>query len=393
LNRLCIVTPFPPEEDGLAVYSERFVKALLKTKKVSVTIISRRYANKTSKCNAQARLRLIRIWEPKSFINQFAVWRAILHLHPDVVDIHYGPYAEFGGLIGEPLVILACLLRLSRLKVFLTIHSLWLPHKASERAFEITQNTLISLLAGFYYWSFMLLFLRLFNRILLVVIFSNSHITDTARQFFHLSTSKIKEMVHGTSRPLYSLRKKISCKSRLGLQDKNVFLIFGFIRRDKGIDLAIRSMAKLHGSDVLIVAGRPITDDDEKYLSYLKTLTQELKLNDRVRFDTRFIPEADLANYLFASDFLLLPYTRRVGPSGPFAIAASYGLPVIGVYDREFLSIQSSFVWLLEKADSEQLSHAMENIIVNKEVMIRHAISYASKYCFENISEEYLTLF
>ncbi len=389
---MCIITPFPPEQDGLAIYAKRFVDAFLLKANTSVAVFCQSSAQEIEESNRKGNLKVLPIWRPRSLIGQLKVWRAIMNLHPDVVDVQYGPFGKYGGLIGEPLFALILLLRLSRLRVILTMHSIWLPREAADRAFERTQRRFLSTIAGLYYWMFMLLFLRLPSRILLVVTFEHSPITKNTKTLFHLPSQKLKEIVHGTLPPLYNTTQKLSSKRRLHLLGKNVFLTFGFVRRDKGIELALRSMDQLRGCNVLIVAGKPLTKDDRRYLAYLKTLAAELRLHNHIRFDTRFIPESDLEDYLNAADVLLLPYTRRVGPSGPLATAASFGLPVITVYDGKWLVSSGSFVYLLRKADHRELLQAMKAIAVDERVMMRNAINYASKYRFENQAEQYARL-
>jgi glycosyltransferase involved in cell wall biosynthesis len=391
--RLCIITPFPPKEDGLAVYAEKLVNVLTNKFYIPIYVICEYYDKGNVELDrVTTNLKIYRIWRPKSLLNQFKVWRKIIRLNPNIIDIHYGPTGRYGGLIGEPLAILVTLLRLSRLKVVLTLHSIWLRREAKERALERSRSRFISYIAGVYYWIFMFLFLRLFNLILLVVNFENSPITEIVLRHFRLSPRKIKEIVHGTPSLSYNQEVKLFFKSRLGLLDKNVFLLFGFIRKDKGIDLAIKSVAAMGQNNILLIVGRPITDEDERYLEYLKTLTVQLNLETRVRFDIRFVPEGDLVKYLHAADVLLLPYRRRVGPSGPIALAASFGLPVIAVNDGKFLTNHNYFVWLIDKADEIKLFEAMKQVITNKEVMTNRAIDYALKYNFENIAKEYLSM-
>jgi len=392
LTKLCIITPFPPEQDGLAMYSKRFVDAFLLKANTSVVVLCQSSAEDTNESVRKSNLKVLRIWKPQSLFNQLRIWRAITSLHPDIVDVQYGPFGRFGGLIGEPLFMLFMLLRLSRLRAVLTMHSIWLPGEAASRAFERTRRKSLSVIAGLYYWMFMLLFLKLPSRILIVVAFEHSPITRDMKAVFHLPSQKLKEIVHGTLPPMHDITKKLSSKSRLHLLDRRVFLTFGFIRSDKGIELALRSLDELRGRNVLIVAGMPLTKDDIRYLSYLKALTLELRLNDHIRFDTRFVPESDLEDYLNAADVLLLPYTRRVGPSGPLATAASFGLPVISVYDGKWLVRGNSFVYLLRKADDRELLQAMREIEVKERVMTKNAIDYASRYRFENIVEEYMFL-
>ena len=113
----------------------------------------------------------------------------------------------------------------------------------------------------------------------------------------------------------------------LGLsQDSRYLLFFGFIRKYKGLDLAIRAMAEpelLKRNLKLIVAGE-FYEDENPYLD----LISELKLNDRIILRTDFIPDEEVSKYFSAADLLVLPY-RSSTQSGVTQIAAHFNKPVV----------------------------------------------------------------
>ena len=118
-------------------------------------------------------------------------------------------------------------------------------------------------------------------------------------------------------------------RQSLGLGDEAVVvLVFGSIRKYKGIDLILEAFALARHENEslhLIVAGRPATQsmgDD------LRTQIERLDLTAHVTFHARFIDNAEVAPYLEAADILALPY-RNISHSGVLHLAYSFATPVV----------------------------------------------------------------
>jgi D-inositol-3-phosphate glycosyltransferase len=86
----------------------------------------------------------------------------------------------------------------------------------------------------------------------------------------------------------------------------------------------MRAWAELESDAVLLVAGELWwqTPDD------LQRMAKELGIADRVKFDFRFIPDAEIAMYFAAADVVLAPY-RVEAQSGVALTAFHFGRPVI----------------------------------------------------------------
>jgi glycosyltransferase involved in cell wall biosynthesis len=103
-------------------------------------------------------------------------------------------------------------------------------------------------------------------------------------------------------------------RRRLGISG-NVALFFGHIRPFKGLDIALDAWRTLKTNVTLVVAGEP----------WWKS---EYPAQANVRFDLRFIPDAEIANYFAAADVVLAPY-RSEAQSGVALTAFHFGRPVI----------------------------------------------------------------
>ena len=197
--RICLITPFPPREDGVAEYSKCLVESLQESS-VLISVITQKenVRTVTDEVIINKKTKILRSWNPKSIINQFKVYKTIIKIHSDIVHLQYGPYSEYGGFLGEPLLLLFLLLRFSRIKSVVTLHSIWFPTEAESRAYERTRSHFLSKLVAIYYSSFIRIFLRFFDLILVCVNFPSSQISVKIVRQLGLLPSKVKQIVHGS---------------------------------------------------------------------------------------------------------------------------------------------------------------------------------------------------
>jgi glycosyltransferase involved in cell wall biosynthesis len=105
----------------------------------------------------------------------------------------------------------------------------------------------------------------------------------------------------------------------------NLALFFGHVRPFKGLDIALRAWSQLQTPATLLVAGEAWWQSEHEY----RELARTLGLDDRaVRFDFRFIPDAEIATWFAAADVVIAPY-RSEAQSGVALTAFHFGRPVI----------------------------------------------------------------
>lgn len=397
--KIFMITFLPPKEDGVAEYSKCLVESLSTEKLflyvISQTILDQEYENSITNMK---HVRILRIWKPNSVLNQFHVLKEVTRTRPDIVHLQYGPYSEYGGMLGEPLLLLLTFLKLLRFRCVVTLHSIWFRKEAQARAYERIRNGFLSNLASIYYLFFMKILLGLFSLVVVCVNFKGSSIVQRIVETFGISPLKVREMVHGSNETI-AVKQEEKTKRRFGWGGR-LLLCFGFIRKDKGYEYAIRALSHLRKNRKrikMIIAGTPVTPEGWDYLATLKALVNKLQLNKEVVFDTRYIPEEDMINYLLSSDVLLLPYDRHVGPSGPLAIAASFGLPIIMTSDEKFAPPNlGTFVKKVPPRNLVALACAIKDVLENEKNrnrMARDAVAYASKYSYHEIAKQHLKLY
>jgi glycosyltransferase involved in cell wall biosynthesis len=99
--------------------------------------------------------------------------------------------------------------------------------------------------------------------------------------------------------------------------DKPVVLCFGLMRPYKGLDVLIEAWQGIEDAE-LWIAGMPRMD-----ISDLRAAAPE-----SVRFDARFIGDAELPAYFQRADLVVLPY-REIDQSGVLFTALAFGKPLL----------------------------------------------------------------
>jgi glycosyltransferase involved in cell wall biosynthesis len=97
-----------------------------------------------------------------------------------------------------------------------------------------------------------------------------------------------------------------------------VFLVFGFIYEDKGIDIAIRALGRAAGrleGAILLVTGPVLPGRGPPHLASLRELASRLPSTVSVRFRPEHVDDEEASRQFAAADAVLLPYRRSVGTS------------------------------------------------------------------------------
>ncbi len=119
---------------------------------------------------------------------------------------------------------------------------------------------------------------------------------------------------------------KRDAKLKLKMQDSNIILFFGLVRKYKGLDKLILSMEKVfecNPAAKLLIAGE-CYGEKNKYL----TLIKKSKYSDRILWIEEYVKESDVNLYFSACDVVVLPYLSA-SQSGIIPLAYNYNKPVI----------------------------------------------------------------
>lgn len=165
--------------------------------------------------------------------------------------------------------------------------------------------------------------------------------------------------------------------------DGNLALFFGHVRPFKGLDIALSAWRELKSDVTLLVAGEAWWNAEDEY----RKLAPK-----NVRFDFRFIPDAEIATWFAAADVVLAPY-RIEAQSGVALTAFHFARPVIATRVGGLPEIieEGRNGMLIPPEDPSALARAVDAFFArdDREQLERHAAAAARKYSWE----EYAALF
>jgi D-inositol-3-phosphate glycosyltransferase len=117
----------------------------------------------------------------------------------------------------------------------------------------------------------------------------------------------------------------VEARQRLGITSPRVLLFFGYVRKYKGLDVLLESIALLRGRlDLVLLVVGEFYDDEQTYRNQIRRLGLETIVT--IRSD--YVPNEEVKYYFSAADVVVLPYTSAT-QSGIAQIAYNFDLPVI----------------------------------------------------------------
>ena len=148
---------------------------------------------------------------------------------------------------------------------------------------------------------------------------------------FHLSHKKISI----TSHPTYSVfgqiisknlaRQKIELLNSLPITNRCI-LFFGLVRKYKGLDLLLDTMAleRIRKMDIKLIIAGEFYDSKEKYLAKI----DKLNIGENIIIHDYYIPNEHVGKYICAADIIVQPYISAT-QSGVSMIAYNFDKPMI----------------------------------------------------------------
>ncbi|MDP1722564.1 MAG: glycosyltransferase [Candidatus Gottesmanbacteria bacterium] len=269
-----------------------------------------------------------RVWQLNNPISLIALaYHALIDTSPTVL-LQF-EFAMFGKAYMLPLtLLLMILLKLARKRVILAMHQV--PQTIHEIAIHINipplswQSDVATLGLHGYYRALMAFTDR-------IIVFDEIF---RQRLLPYGNHKKIGVIPHGVE-PSERVSRTTARKT-LGLTNEFVVLCFGYLAWYKGTDWIMEYIAALKKNAFprpvkLIIAGGPNPQriDLPYYRRYVETLDAIANRSHGTVTITGYIPEKDMGNYFAAADITLLPYRTLMSASGPMAIAARFGTPIV----------------------------------------------------------------
>ena len=221
-----------------------------------------------------------------------------------------------------------------------------------------------------------------FRRADLLVVHSARSVEEVKERFGEAGVKKTMKLFL----PVLAIGREVPprdvAKRALDLEGRQVALFFGQVRPFKGLDIAIRAWKFVRSGAILLVAGEVWFGEEKKY----RGLAREEGVEDRIRFDLRFVPDAEVATHFAAADVVVAPY-RYENQSGVAMNAFHFHRPVIASKVGGLPDIIEEGVngMLVPPEDPEALARAVDAFFErgDRSAMESGAAESAAKYSWE----------
>ncbi len=267
--------------------------------------------------------------------------------------------------------------RLSSLKVVLTVHDV-LPHRwLLPQPLRVLEQTML--------WTAYLAANRL--------VVHHREALELLHGRFGIPLDKVSIIPHGPFNlsevpPLYKESDEITA------------LLFGSLRENKGIHLAVRAVQELRAAKLpirLIIAGGPYASEQAYWRRCLESIAVA---PEGISVVDRYIEEHEVRDIIAGTHLFLLPYTEFRSQSGVAALAMSNSRPIVATRAGGLseLLIPSRTGLPIEHHTVEGVKEALEQAVraghAGLARMGREAFSFfEDNYSWEAIADEYAKLY
>ena len=183
----------------------------------------------------------------------------------------------------------------------------------------------------------------------------------------------------------YALKKLKINKPKL------LLLLFGFIRKYKGLDLILDALSNMKKIDIKLLIAGECYKNKNKYIKIIK----KKDLIDSVIWHDKYIPDNEIGIYFSASDVVLLPYTK-ISQSGIIPLAYNYNKLIIASDIQSFKEhiVNNKTGYLFEKNNSLSLKNTLEDVYYNHNFKISTQLieNYKKKYSNQNLINDIASL-
>jgi glycosyltransferase involved in cell wall biosynthesis len=186
-----------------------------------------------------------------------------------------------------------------------------------------------------------------------------------------------------------------SYKRALGIENRNVLTIFGFVTERKGYGVALEAMTALDDS-VLLIAGGPHPKDRSNYYEKIIQRITELNLTGKVKV-LGFLSNSEVCKVLLSTDIVLAPFYSCTG-SGSLSFAATFHKPIIAsdIQTMKELNEMGLGMELFRTGDSAALIEKTNYLMRNnaeRQRLIEMNRQYSRRYSYSNFAREMSLLY
>ncbi|UXD22854.1 hypothetical protein IPA_08945 [Ignicoccus pacificus DSM 13166] len=265
--RIAVVSSYPPMPCGIGEYARSLAESLA-DRGHEVVVIATKWKNAPEVENGK--VRVVRAWERGSEAFHRQILRAIAEEGPfDVIEFQY----EYGLWPVIPL----------------DPRGLWLLENSHDFANSIVATLHTVRVRNDPMWKeYHERLIKLSDAIIL------HHVIQEIALNSMITPEKVHVIPHGSDR-LPGKREELN-------YERPISLLYGLLRKDKGLEVAVRAFRKLRRG-TLLLAGKPLKKEDEEYV---KEIVKEFK--GRIVWIDEYLSRERLGTLIRSSDYVLFPY-------------------------------------------------------------------------------------
>ena len=222
------------------------------------------------------------------------------------------------------------------------------------------------------------------------IIASTKREKDDIVRYYGASPEKIGVVPCGVNTELFKPSDKQSARQQLNLDDDKVLLFVGRIDPLKGVEQLLEAVSYLKGTDsprLVIIGG---DEDSDDAVTWLKEMTGELDLEDRVTFHG-LVKHHELPLYYSAADVTVVPsYYESFGLVALESLAC--GTPVVAtdVGDMSNIIRQDETGYVVPDNDPRELADKIGILLSKSNNKVKSALAIResiNRYDWSNIAE------
>lgn len=271
---------------------------------------------------------------------------------------------------------------------------------ACERPMVVTFHTVLPEPDG----HFQYVTREIVGRAAAVVVLARSAV-EMIRDKYDVPPERVHMIPHGV--PTFTRKETIRrrTKALLGFGGRRLLSTFGLIGPSKAIEYVIQGLLPVveqHPEALYLVLGEthPIirSREGETYRNSLIDLTRSLGLTDHVKFNNRFLSNAELVRYLAATDVYIMPYLGKDQiVSGTLAYAVGCGKAVVATpftYALEMLADGRGVI--VPFRDAAAIGSAVNDLLGDRKKLLHieeRAYKFSRNMTWPAVARTYLDLF
>ena len=395
---VALVSKFPPSIGGEAEY---FYSLATSISKISPAVAVANYETKARLLESSGKLRIFRVWRLNSLSYPLRILRTCLSLRPRLIHANH-EYMLYGRpAYGALFPVLLLLLRLTRIPIILTMHSVVPRGSLKTDFFRRYGWKRLASIWGLCFMIWTRLTLRLSDHVIV-----HSQASKTLLCFeYGCRSSKISVIGHGVA--VFPFTNQSRAKELLKFGDRPIVLQFGFLHEKKGTESLLRALGivvKKYPNALLVVVGGPHVSyrndpvSFREFVSRLGCLVKEKGLENNVLIRTEYVPDELAPIYFAAADIVALPYIEHFGASGVLARAMAMGKAVVATQVNPFFEMIDDGVTgiLVERNDETELAKAIDEILSDsklRETLGRNLKDSSNKLSWQNVARQHVELY